>query len=78
MVSNCRYICIVTILQHKKGRINVKTSEKLVSKVIHGIISREEYGWPPDCWGTFYQPERPVHCNDVHSDAEDKTNSPED
>ena len=56
----------------------MKTSEKLVSKVIHGIISREEYGWPPDCWGTFYQPERPVHCNDVHSDTEDKTNSPED
>lgn len=56
----------------------MKTTKEIASKVLHGIISREEFGWPPVCWGTFYQPERPVHCKDVRNDAEDKTSSPED
>lgn len=37
----------------------MKPIEKIVSKTIHGIVSQEMMGWPPVCWGVFYQPERP-------------------
>ena len=33
--------------------------EKLASKAINTIIGIEIYGWPPVCFGTFYQPKRP-------------------
>lgn len=50
----------------------MKATEKIVSKVIRGIVSREEYGWPPDCWGTFYQPERPVQSKEVCDPAQEQ------
>ena len=52
--------------------------EKLGAKLISQITTESRFGWPPDCYGFIYQPERPVHCKDVRNDAEDKTNSPED
>ena len=39
----------------------MKATKKVISEVIRGITSGEEFGWPPECWGTFYQPERPVN-----------------
>lgn len=40
----------------------MKNSDKLASKVLKEIMYPEpdSYGWPPVCYGLFYQPERPV------------------
>lgn len=54
----------------------MKATEKIISKVIRGIVSGEEYGWPPDCWGTFYQPERPVQRNEAPETPEDQDHTP--
>lgn len=34
--------------------------EKLASKAVNTIIGKEINGWPPICFGTFYQPKRPT------------------
>lgn len=34
--------------------------EKLGTKIISQITVNNRYGWPPDCYGLIYQPERPV------------------
>lgn len=38
----------------------MKAIDKLLSKAIQGITIKAEYGWPPVCCGSIYQPERPV------------------
>lgn len=38
----------------------MKAIERAVSKMVQGFIIIDEFGWPPVCSGTFYQPERPV------------------
>lgn len=50
----------------------MKVTEKIASKVINGITSTEQFGWPPDCWGLFYQPERPTQGEAAHCVSEDK------
>ena len=34
--------------------------EKLGAKIISQLTIDSEYGWPPDCVGFIYQPERPA------------------
>ena len=34
--------------------------EKLGARIISQITINGRYGWPPDCNGLLYQPERPV------------------
>ena len=34
--------------------------EKLGAKLISTITIGGQFGWPPDCYGIYYQPERPV------------------
>lgn len=34
--------------------------EKLGAKIISQITINGRFGWPPDCSGFIYQPERPV------------------
>ena len=34
--------------------------EKMAAKAVNTIIDIEIYGWPPICFGTFYQPKRPT------------------
>lgn len=34
--------------------------EKLAAKAARAIIDIEIYGWPPVCFGMFYQPQRPT------------------
>lgn len=34
--------------------------EKLGAKIISQITINGRYGWPPDSYGLFYQPKRPV------------------
>ena len=34
--------------------------EKMGAKIISQITVNNRYGWPPDCLGFIYQPERPV------------------
>lgn len=56
----------------------MKASEKIASNIIRKIVVREEMGWPPVCWGVFYQPERPVRKGGVHGldrDCKDDTNT---
>ena len=37
----------------------MKKLEMLVAKAVNAIVDIEIYGWPPVCFGTFFQPERP-------------------
>ena len=39
----------------------MKTLDKLGAKVISQLTIGSELGWPPDCTGFIYQPERPVN-----------------
>ena len=38
----------------------MKAKERLLSRIIRGIVKSEEFPWPPVCNGVLYQPERPV------------------
>lgn len=38
----------------------MKAKERLLSRIICGIVKSEEFPWPPVCNGVLYQPERPV------------------
>ena len=38
----------------------MKKLEKLAAKAVNAIIDSEIYGWPPVCFGMFYQPNRPT------------------
>lgn len=55
--------------------------DKLGAKIISQITSDSEYGWPPDCMGFIYQPERPVtetstnHDFDSHNAVSPKEHS---
>lgn len=55
----------------------MKATEKIVSNVLRRIISDEEFGWPPECWGTFYQPERPVQQKEAHNAVEEHEHEPD-
>lgn len=37
----------------------MKKSAKIASAFIKQVTISERYGWPPTCYGTLYQPERP-------------------
>ena len=37
----------------------MKKSAKIASGLIKQVTIAERYGWPPVCYGTLYQPERP-------------------
>lgn len=54
----------------------MKNRENLGKKVMSQLIEEVMYGWPPDCMGILYQPERPQHKCGVDSpndnSAEDK------
>ena len=47
----------------------MKKLEKLASKAANTIISNEINGWPPICFGTFYQPKRPTENREHESRA---------
>lgn len=38
----------------------MKKSEKIASNLIKQFTISERYGWPPSCYGSLYQPERPI------------------
>ncbi len=38
----------------------MKATDKKGSKLISKVLIGGGYGWPPECYGVFYQPERPV------------------
>ena len=42
----------------KRKSWKVMVAQKLQSK-----IEKEKWGWPPSCWGDFYQPKRPEKGN---------------
>lgn len=42
--------------------------DKLGAKIISQLTSDSEYGWPPDCSGFIYQPERPVTETSTNDD----------
>ena len=50
----------------------MKVTEKIAAKILRQITVSEEAGWPPICWGSFYQPERPAHTCD-HPSTETET-----
>lgn len=39
--------------------------EKMGAKIISQLTIDSEFGWPPDCTGFIYQPERPVQCKEA-------------
>ncbi len=44
--------------------------EKMGAKIISQLTSDSEFGWPPDCWGFIYQPERPFAETSTNSDSD--------
>lgn len=38
----------------------MKKLESLGKKTVNQLIETAKYGWPPDCVGYIYQPERPA------------------
>lgn len=50
----------------------MKGVKKLTSNIISQWTEDVMYGWPPDCFGVLYQPERPVAMT---KDALDDTES---
>lgn len=44
--------------------------DSIAKTAVKKIVSAEEIGWPPPCWGFFYQPERPSKT--TKKDNEDK------
>ena len=48
----------------------MKTLDKIGSKLISQITGEVEFGWPPECAGLLYQPERPVPQNTMVNDTE--------
>lgn len=49
----------------------MKGVKKLTSDIISQWTEDVMYGWPPDCVGPLYQPERPVAMTkDVFDDVE--------
>ena len=42
--------------------------EKMGAKIISQLTSDSEFGWPPDCYGFIYQPERPVQCKEAREE----------
>ena len=51
----------------------MKLAEKLGAKVISDWTTDSEYGWPPDCMGLIYQPERPVTDRHLSGDHDGQT-----
>ncbi len=37
----------------------MKKMQDRCKTIINKIVEREIGGWPPPCWGMYYQPERP-------------------
>lgn len=52
--------------------------EKIGAKIISQITIDSEFGWPPDCLGFIYQPERPVRSNDAHDTPDEEQAHPHD
>lgn len=44
--------------------------EKMGAKIISQLTLGCEYGWPPDCFGLIYQPERPAQSKEIHDAAQ--------
>lgn len=48
--------------------------ESLGKKILSDIIIIEQFGWPPSCLGSAYQPERPIFS---HRSQDDEARSKE-
>lgn len=46
--------------------------EKIGAKIISQITIDSEFGWPPDCLGFIYQPERPARSNEAHDTPDEE------
>lgn len=49
----------------------MKRINDVAKTIVAKMVKQEEDEWPPSCWGTFYQPERP-NCkstNHIEQDA---------
>lgn len=46
--------------------------ERVGAKIISQLTIDSEFGWPPDCWGFIYQPERPVQCKEARDAAQEQ------
>lgn len=51
----------------------MKKLQEMGKKIINQWIDDSEYGWPPDCAGFLYQPERPDAPQRIDAAAERST-----
>lgn len=35
--------------------------KRLGKKILNNMIFQERFGWPPDCVGVIFQPQRPIN-----------------
>ena len=57
----------------------MKNIKKCASDIVSQWTEQVMYGWPPDCFGGIYQPERPAMINEagvveVNEDDQTKKN----
>lgn len=52
----------------------MKVLDKLASKVINRMTDLERIGWPPECNGSIYQPERPTQSIYKNDESKKKEN----
>lgn len=50
----------------------MKTLEALGAQIIARITIDSRYGWPPECTGILYQPERPQEYTSAQKKTEHK------
>ena len=53
----------------------MKAKENIGKKLVSDMIEDIMYGWPPDCNGILYQPERPQMICSVENAESDSENS---
>lgn len=54
----------------------MKKIEDVCKVIVAKMVKQEEDEWPPSCWGTFYQPERPDSKSRLFAAQEVKTHRP--
>ena len=35
--------------------------DNICKKILNNMIFQERFGWPPDCVGVIFQPQRPIN-----------------
>ena len=54
----------------RRAQIKMKKVKEIGSRALSQMIDITRLGWPPDCMGYLYQPERPMTKNSLKGESE--------